>query len=357
MRKIILHDYFETPDGGGKLSLILAKHLHLDIGYGFISPNYANYFNLSHNQRQINLNSFSRIPIWKQFKLSRAFQTRTNFLRRYDKIIFSGTYAPLASSPQHPSNIYYCHTPPRFIYDQFDFYLGLLPAWQKPIFKAFVQYLKPQYEDSVANMHKIITNSKHVKHRIFTYLGKQATVIYPPCNSDGLTWEQPDNYYLSTARLDPLKRVDLIVSAFMRMPKKKLIVASGGTELKKLRDMAKHATNIEFTGWINQQKLVQLINHAIATLYLPRNEDFGISPVESMSAGKPVIGVAEGGLIETIIDNETGILLPVDFTVENIIDAVNSMSTSRSLRMRTACLQRAELFSTTRFINQIRDFI
>ena len=215
MRKIILHDYFQAPEGGGKLSLLLAKYLQLDLGFGFMSSRYPDYFDLGNISKQISLNSFSRIPLWKQTKLSRAFQNKTGFLHNYDKIIYSGTYAPLAVNSQYPGNIYYCHTPPRFIYDQYDYYLTMLPRWQKPLFKTFVAQLKPMYENSVSKMDQLITNSEHVKKRIAHYLGQDATVIYPPCDNTGLAWEKPRSYYLSTARLDPLKRVDLIVEAFI----------------------------------------------------------------------------------------------------------------------------------------------
>ena len=85
---------------------------------------------------------------------------------------------------------------------------------------------------------------------------------------------------------------------------------SGACERARLEALASGATNIVFLGEVAAQSLVDVLGRCVATIYLPRDEDFGMSPVKSMAAGKPVIGVADGGLLETVVDGETGILLP-----------------------------------------------
>jgi glycosyltransferase involved in cell wall biosynthesis len=96
---------------------------------------------------------------------------------------------------------------------------------------------------------------------------------------------------------------------------------------------------------------------AIATIYVPVDEDFGMSPVESLAAGKPVIGVAEGGLLETLVDGETGLLLPPDFTVDHLVRAVEHMSTDRAALMRQACEQSAQRFTRARFLDGMRRLV
>jgi len=122
MKTIVLHDYFEALEGGGRLCSVLAQGVGADIGYGFTRPEHPFLHSFAQTQ-QIDLQSGSRIPLWRQFKLARAFAQHTQFLHSYDTVIYSGFYTPLAVT-QHPQgkNILYCHTPPRFIYDQRDFY-------------------------------------------------------------------------------------------------------------------------------------------------------------------------------------------------------------------------------------------
>ncbi len=349
MKNIILHDYFESLEGGGRLSSILANELSMDLGYGFASKNHPFIEKLN----KYSLNSHSSVPLWKQLKLARAFSNKTKFLENYETVIYSGFYTPLAiKNHQNGKNILYCHTPPRFIYDQKKFYLARLPAPLRPLLQIFSNYLQPRYESSIKNMDIIIANSVNVSNRIQHYLGKQSTVIYPPCDTERFKWLGQDDYYLSMGRLDPLKRIDLIVQAFLTMPDKKLIIASGGQELQRLKKLANHANNIHFTGWINDQELAKLTGKSIATLYLAKDEDFGMSPVESMAAGKPVIGSAEGGLLETIIPNKTGFLLKP--SVSTICQAVVAMTPKTALDMRNDCEKQAKRFRTDIFLDKMR---
>jgi glycosyltransferase involved in cell wall biosynthesis len=355
MRHIILHDYFESLDGGGKLSSILAQGLELEIGYGFARPGHAF---LPASLRQVDLGAHSALPLWRQIKLARAFERRTDFLRAYHGVIYSGFYSPLAVA-RHTNgpNVLYCHTPPRFLYDQRDFYLASLSPPLRPLLRAFIADFQPRYERAVSRMDLLIANSDNVRRRIQRYLGQDAQVIYPPCDTARFTWQGQGDYYLSTARLDPLKRVDTIVRAFLEMPDKRLIVASGGAELARLRRLARNAPNIRFTGWLSEREMHQLVGRAIAILYLPKDEDFGMSPVEAMAAGKPVIGVAEGGLLETVIPGETGLLLKADFSVEDIRAAVEHIEPGRALSMRPACEARAQCFRNELFLARMREIL
>ncbi|MFK5968577.1 MAG: glycosyltransferase [Candidatus Marithrix sp.] len=349
MKNIILHDYFESLEGGGRLSNVLAHGLNMDLGYGFASKDHPFIEKLT----QYSLNSYSSIPLWKQIKLARAFNRQTKFLENYGTVVYSGFYTPLAvNNHLNGKNILYCHTPPRFIYDQKKFYLASLPAPLRPLLQMFSSYLQPRYENSINKMDVIIANSINVSNRIQHYLGKQSTVIYPPCDTKRFQWLGQADYYLSMGRLDPLKRVDLIVQAFLKMPAKKLIIASGGEELAKLQKLANQANNIHFTGWIDDQKLAELVGKSIATLYLAKDEDFGMSPVESMAAGKPVIGAAEGGLLETIIPNKTGFLLEPSVSV--ICQAVANMTPKTALNMRNNCEKQAQCFRTEVFLEKMQ---
>ncbi len=206
-------------------------------------------------------------------------------------------------------------------------------------------------------MDVVVANSVNVQQRLWHYLGVESVVIYPPCEIDGFRWLGQGDYYLSVARLDPLKRVDVIVEAFKKMPHQKLVVASTGGEAARLRDLASGSGNIVFAGQVNDSQLAELIGHAIATIYVPVDEDFGMSPVESMAAGKPVIGCASGGLVETIVDGVTGRLLPAEVRPEDIVAAVSEMTSSLAMGMRQACEDRVRLFDKTVFCTKMTELL
>jgi len=139
------------------------------------------------------------------------------------------------------------------------------------------------------------------------------------------------------------------------MPDKKLIVTSGGPEYQKLCLLARDAKNITFTNWIAQEKLYELVNNCIASIYIPHDEDFGISPVESMAAGKPVIGVNEGGLKETIVDQQTGALLNSSLNLEEqLITAIEILTPKRAVSLKDNCQLQAKKFSQEIFLEEMK---
>ena len=141
------------------------------------------------------------------------------------------------------------------------------------------------------------------------------------------------------------------------MPDKRLVVTSGGPELARLRSLASCCPNITFTDWLDEAKLTDLVGNAIAIIYVPHDEDFGMSPVEAMAAGKPVIGVAEGGLCETVVPEETGMLISPPPTEETIVAAVHSLTPTKALKMRRDCEARAGRFSTDLFLQNMENVL
>lgn len=350
---IVLHDYFGVPDGGGRTSLLLAQTLDADLAFGYRVAGHP-YFDRPLPMQTIDLGCSPSIPLLRQIGVARAFAQRTGFLGGYRRALYSGSYAPLAvAQGGADENIAYCHTPPRFVYDQREHFLRQLAAWQRPMLRAFITWFRPRYVQSMRAMDRILCNSEAVRRRIRDYLDLDATIVHPACDTARFRWIGQGDYYLSTGRLDDLKRVDLCVRAFAALPDKKLVVVSGGAQESRLRALAAGADNIELLGEVSEQRLGELMGGAIATLYLAVDEDFGLSPVESMAAGKPVIGVAAGGLLETQVDGETGLLLSADPDVAELVAAVQAMTPARALAMRAACERRAGLFSETVFSERL----
>lgn len=206
-------------------------------------------------------------------------------------------------------------------------------------------------------MDVVVANSKNVQRRIKKYLDLDSVVIYPPCETEKFKWLGQGDYYLSMARLDPLKRVDMIVEAFQQMPDKKLIVVSEGPDFAKIQKMAHGYGNIQILGKVNEDKLLELVGNCIATIYIPKDEDFGMCPVESMAAGKPVIGVAEGGLLETLIEGETGILIDSKIDAEKIKDSFKIISRPTALSMKADCINKANFYKNKNFRMKIENFL
>lgn len=305
------------------------------------------------------LTGYTGLRGWKTLKTLLSFVLFPPDLRNYDCIIYSGEYAPMAllrSKGRAKRNILYCHTIPRAPYDLYEFKLSKLKGYKRVLFRVMAYAIKSLYGPSVKKLDLIIANSENVRKRIKNNIGLDSVVINPPIDTERFRWLSQGDYYLSTARLEPAKRVDQIIDAFKKMPDKKLIVASGGSEYDMLKESAKNYPNIHLTNWTTDQELFELVGNCIATIYVPVDEDFGMSPLESMSAGKPCIGVAEGGLLETIKDLETGWLIK-DLSVDNIKRIVTLATPDVCMTMKEECIQHAQQYSVEVFQKKIRQIL
>ena len=361
MSAYVLYDYLQVAGGAERLSLDLVSQLP---GFQLVVSRVFPQSELllpdsDFKQKHIKCigslftRSLQRVP-----EAMMAFRFNTAFLKNAKTVIYSGLYAPFAVvNQERGQRIYYCHTPPRYAYDWSNQYMARVPLPFQPIAKMVVNQIRGRYEYSLKKMDRIIANSQNVSNRLNQYLGIEAEVIHPPVNTERFQWLESGNYFLSTARLEPYKRIDLIIKAFLDTPKEQLIIASGGSDEARLKALAKGAQNIIFKGWQTDGQLCRLVGEARAVIYIPVDEDFGMSPVEAMSAGKPVIGVNEGGLIETIIDGVTGVLISRDITAESLRVAIGQMTKQRAITMRSDCEERAMHFSKKKFIDQMRGVI
>ena len=325
-KSAVLYDYMQVKGGAESVTLTLCNEMpNMDLVTAFMAPEAFPNAPIA-GERIKTLVSPTTRPGWQVLKSALAFEHKTQFLKDYETLIFSGSVAPLAIKHSRAlRNIYYCHTPPRFVYDLKDYYLDAATRIQRPVLKALIAYLQPRYEDAIGRMDKIFANSKNVQGRLKRYLGVDSEVLYPPVDTERFKWLSDGDYFLSTARLEPLKRVELIVEAFKQMPDQKLIVTSGGSQLEVLKKLAGDAPNIEFTGWVSEERLAELVGHCKATIYIPKDEDFGMSPIESIAAGKHVIGVDEGGVGESILVGVSGVLIQSSLIgAESIISAIHT---------------------------------
>lgn len=217
-------------------------------------------------------------------------------------------------------HICYCHTPMRYIWDQYENYFGKgksnFPA--RTAMRIFKNYLQRWDVESSKRVNYFIANSKNVQERIRRVYKRESEVIYPPVEASRFKVSTKDNgYFLIVSALVPYKRIDLAVEAFNEIGER-LIIVGVGSELEKLKNSAK--PNIEFHGWASDEKLADYYADCKALIF-PGEEDFGIVPLEAMASGKPVIAFAKGGALETVVENRTGIFFE-EQNKESLIDAV-----------------------------------
>lgn len=339
---------------------MMAKALKSDLASGFFSKGSFDLRKEGFSWEMISVSSEVFKKWFRHLKLKFAFLFNTRFLRDYDKVIFSGDcISAIRNCREDAKKIYYCHTPPRYIYDLHDLYLQKVPLILKPVFKIFCVIFKYFYERDISKLDLILTNSKNTQSRIKSFLGYDSKVLYPPVDLDEFTYMWQKDYYLSFARLSDAKRVDKIVEAFTQMPDKKLIVIYGENDpqREKIFEIGEGSKNIEFITLPWNKGFTDYVWNCIATIYIPIDEDFGMSPVESMAAGKPVLWVNDGGLKETIIHKKTGVLIDKEAEISDIKQAISDLSPERCIEMRSDCEKRSADFSLTAFEKQLKELI
>ncbi len=381
----ILHDAFLYRGGGERLVTLMAKALDADIISGFFSEGSFDPRELGFTGKIISLGTPVFAKGIRHLVLKWRFFWRARILRDYDIVIFSGDclgalrHIQKSESKNPESKIqnlkshkrqkvfYYCHTPPRYLYDFRAKYIASLPFFVRPIFALAFTFFSYRYEKNLAKFDQIFTNSKTVQKRLRDYTLMDSVIIYPPTDTSffspapiseiaGIPF-LPKTYFYSWARLSPPKRVDLIVDAFLDMPDQNLVFSYGKNDPMKesIFGKIKDAKNIIALEAPSDELLLSLIRWATATIYIPVDEDFGMTPIESMACGIPVIWANEWWLRETIIDGETGFL--IDVNSENLKKAVEKMTPEYTLSLEENCVRRADEFSLEKFESRISEKI
>jgi glycosyltransferase involved in cell wall biosynthesis len=195
-----------------------------------------------------------------------------------------------------------------------------------------------------------IANSREVAARIKRYYGRTAQVIPPPVELGPYRPWVPSNFYLAGGRLIPYKRLDLVVRAFtaLGLPLK---IFGDGRDRERLQLAA--GPNIEFLGQISEQQRHELFAGCRAFIF-PGQEDFGITPLEAMAAGRPVIAYAAGGALETVVEGVTGRF----FGEQSAAALAVAVAASQQDRYDPTVIRRhAESFGRDVFLERMREVI
>lgn len=288
---------------------------------------------------------------------TRAFESFD--FSNYDVVISSSSAeAKGIITPTETLHVSYVHTPTRYYWSGYEDYLrspglGVVNPFAKLALPRVVK--KMRYWDFAAAQRPdiLVANSKTVQDRITKYYKRDSVVIHPPVNTvrfESTKKTENGDYYLVVGRLIPYKRVDLAVQACTKL-NKKLIVIGNGSELKRLKSLA--GPSITFAGELSDKEVTKHYLNCKAFIFTAF-EDFGITPVEAMSAGKPVICYGHGGVSESVQDGITGVFFNRQ-TVENVAHAIESFETSKF--SSDVIKKRAQEFSTTTFNQQIENLI
>ena len=274
-------------------------------------------------------------------------------LSSYEVILSSSSaYAKGIKRTRDQLHICYCYTPMRFAWRYADYVeKEAFPDWLKLFLQYLIEPIKRWDQKNSAGVDHFIAISRAVAERIKKIYGRESVIIYPPVETDLF---QPSNidgdYFLIVSRLNAYKRIDLVIEAFNQLGLPLKVIGDGPLR----QELTKRAgSNIEFLGRLSDSKIAKYLAECRALIF-PGEEDFGIVPVEAMSAGRPVIAYKTGGALETIVAGETGLFFEPQ-TAQALVQALTKFNfmVFNKQKIRANALR----FAKQVFKGQIEDFV
>ncbi len=246
----------------------------------------------------------------------------------------------------------YVHTPMRYAWDLYHEYMGSTGLITRMAMKRLLPKIRQWDALTGLRVDHFMANSTITGKRIKKIYRRDAQVVFPPVNTDFFTpgTDKVEDFYLILSRFVPYKRIDIAIKACNSL-KRNLIIIGNGSQKKELKSIA--GKTITFTGRLNDEETRNYYRRCRAFLF-PGYEDFGITPLEAMACGRPVIAYGKGGALDTVMPGETGILFP-DQTVKSLTKAIEIFedSTFDTRKIR----RHAEKFSSERFRSEIIEII
>ena len=226
-----------------------------------------------------------------------------------------------------------------------------------------LHYLRMWDKTAAERVDYFIANSENTAKRIKKFYNRESKVIYPPVDISRRNRSRPvptsfamtdtnKNYFLIISRLTPYKKIDVAIEAFNKL-ELPLIIIGDGEDRKRLEKMA--VKNIKFLGFQPEEKIAEYYQNCQALIF-PGEDDFGITPVEAMSFGKPVLAYRKGGALETIIEGETGEFFD-DPIPEILADGIRRIKNNYDSYNPEKIKKQAERFSESVFKENIKKFI
>ena len=311
MKIALVHDFL-VQDGGAERVLKVFHEIWPD------APTFTLLYDPSRmgelfRGKDVRTSFLQRMPFalkrYKWFMPLMPMATERYNLNEFD-VVLSSTSAFAKGIITRPETLHvcYCHTPTRYLWSDTHSYtaeLGL-PGPVKKLVPFMLTNIRVWDRQAADRVDRFVANSKTVQRRITKYYKRDSDLIHPPVETHRFSVARlPGNYYVAGGRLVAYKRFDIVVRAFNKLgiPLK---IFGEGPERARLQEMSKK--NIEFVGKVGEREKADLYRNALAYIH-PQEEDFGITAVEAMASGRPVIAYRKGGAVETVIENETGVFI------------------------------------------------
>jgi len=275
------------------------------------------------NQHNIITSFIQKLPYgvakYQQYLPLHPFAIEQFDLSNYNLVISSesGIAKGTILSPS-VCHICYCHSPMRYIWNMYHEYKKHLSPWKRFFWALISNYMRQWDYVNSQRVDYFIANSKNVQRRIKRYYNRKSEVIYPPLELAKYHSQPSDDFFLFVGQLNPYKKADLTVHTFNRL-KKKLVIIGDGPQRKELNRLA--GSNILLLGKQSDETVIDYYSRCKAFIF-PGEEDFGISPLEAMASGKPVIAFGKGGALESVIEGKTGVFF-YEQTETSLIQAIN----------------------------------
>jgi glycosyltransferase involved in cell wall biosynthesis len=351
MRTAIVHYWLLNMRGGEKVVEALCRLLpDADVFTLFYDPD-----RVSETIRQHRVQASFLQPLRSGYRsllplMPMALETFD--LRGYDLIVSSESGpAKGVITSSNARHVCYCHSPMRYLWDLYPAYRNEWTAsrWKRSLMTPLTNYLRLWDFASAGRVDQFVANSENVRQRIWKTYRRESHVVRPPVSVEKFYWRPPEDYYLIVSELVPYKRVDAAVRAF-NLNGRRLRIVGGGPEYKALKRAA--GPNIEFCGRVSNEDLQDLYARCRVFL-MPGEEDFGMTMVEALASGKPVIALAKGGALE-IVPEFGGLLYDER---DGLLQAVERWD-ELEREFEPAALQAyAAQFSETKFARQMKPIL
>jgi glycosyltransferase involved in cell wall biosynthesis len=367
MRIAIFHQFLDNIGGAEVVTLTLARELKADVYTTNINKEKIKKMGFSSVLPRIK--SIGKVPLKAPFRHQMALYRfrRLNLKDKYDYFIISGDWAVSGAYFNQPV-LWYVHSPCRELWDLREYVRNdIVPFYQRPIYDlwtTFNRWLHPRYTKKIK---KVVCNSRNTQNRLKKFLEIDAKVINPPIDCSKYRYKNHKNYWLSVNRFIAHKRIEIQLKAFEKLKNENLIIV--GSYEKNARQFEEYKAyiekikpkNVKIINWVSDKDLKELYSECKGFITTAKDEDFGMTPVEAMASGKPVIAGNEGGYKETIINGKTGYLID-NINEEKLTEKIKMLSDElknkkKRDKYKRDCMKRAKEFDTKKFIEKIMEEI
>lgn len=364
MKIALVHDYLKEY-GGAERVLEALTEIWPD------APIYTAFFVKNSTagnifaQKQVVTSWANSLLPWKNLYSPLRFLTPLIWesfdFRGYDVVVSSASWYITKGIITSPGTLHvcYCHTPPRWLYG-YQTAVEWKRFWPVRVYGELIAHFLRQYDFAAAQrVDEFVANSENVKQRIVKFYRREAAVIYPPVEVEKIIRTtgslKPKDYFLVASRVVGAKGLDLAIEAANRLGfNLKIVGEPAGLHWEENKLNKIKGKTVEFLGRVSDEELYRLYGECRAFLALAQDEDFGITPVEAMAAGRPVVAFRGGGYLETVVEGKTGVFFD-EYSVESLAGVLGDLRVERF--KPEDCRRQAEKFTKERFKKEMFELV